>query len=346
MNPGEYGQQEAKIRAAVIGLGNIGFKFDLDPLRKYTWSHVSAYTKCSKTRLMGAVEVDQTNVRLFRQHKQDIPVFSTIEQLMEHVTPEVISICTPTETHYDILKELLKYPFLKGIFCEKPFVANIAEAEEIIGAGKKQNVVIAVNHIRRWDSAYICTRKMIMDGKIGRVKAISGFYSGKIFNIGTHLFDAVRMLSGEEAQCLSGISSNADASDPDVSGWLQFGNGIFCTILSSGKREDLIFEIDILGDEGRIKVLENGETIEWYTFKESGKYSGYRELKPEKVTMPLINDRLIQAVLNICSVIDGTESELNCSALDGFKAMMLSSALCESAKNNGTPVHLRDRYAE
>ena len=345
MNRNECEQQEAKISAAVIGLGNIGFKFDLDPLRTYTWSHVSAYTKCGKTKLVGVVEVDQTNVKLFRQHRDDVPVFSSIKQLMENVTPEVISVCTPTDTHYDILNALLEYPFLKGIFCEKPFVSSTDEAREIIHSCKKQNIVIAVNHIRRWDSAYIYARKMIEDGKIGQVKAIHGLYSGKLFNIGTHLLDTIRMLSNEEARCLSGISSNVDVPDPDVSGWLRLGSDIFCTILSNGKREDLVFEIDIIGDEGRLKVLENGEAVEWYTFKESERYSGYRELKSEEIRLPGKNDRLVSAVSNICSVVDGTNTDLNCSARDGLEALALSSALYDSAKRNGIPIELKEYHA-
>ena len=334
------------IKTAIIGLGNIGFQFDLDPLRKNTWSHVGAYMKCRKTRLLGAVEVEKRNIDLFKQYKKNIPVFSTIKKLMESVEADVVSVCTPTETHYEVLKELLRYSSLKGIFCEKPFTVTIAEAREIIRLCGERNVIIAVNHTRRWDSTYLRARKMIRDGKIGTVKAVNGFYSGKLFNMGTHLFDTIRMLIDEEAHSVSGFSTNIDAPDPDLSGWIRFGGNTFCTILSNGKGEDLIFEIDVIGDEGRVKVIENGEKIEWFTFKESKRYSGYRELERRTVRLPEKRDRLVNAIYNLCATIKGENTALNCSGEDGLEALVLSSALYDSAKKNGIPVKLEEGYAE
>jgi predicted dehydrogenase len=337
---------EKMLRAAVIGLGNIGFQFDLDPLRKNTWSHVGAYTKCRETRLAGTVEVDRRKIDLFKQYKKNIPVFSSIKDLMENVKSEVVSVCTPTDTHYDVLKDLLQYSFLKGIFCEKPFTATIAEAREIIRLCSERNVIIAVNHTRRWDSTYLRARKIIRDGNIGTVKAVNGFYSGKLFNIGTHLFDTIRMLIDEEALSVSGISPNIDASDPDISGWIRFGEKTFCTILSNGKREDLIFEIDVIGDEGRVKVLENGERLELYKFRESKRYSAYRELAIKSVRLPEKRDRLVDAIYDLCAVIKGKKMKSNCSGEDGLASIVLSAAFYDSAKRNGMPVELREYNAE
>ena len=40
-------------QAAIVGLGNIGFRFSYDAKRKGTWSHVDAYNKCLSTELTG-----------------------------------------------------------------------------------------------------------------------------------------------------------------------------------------------------------------------------------------------------------------------------------------------------
>jgi UDP-N-acetylglucosamine 3-dehydrogenase len=327
-------------KVAVIGLGNIGFKLNLDPLRKEIWSHVSAYEKCDKTELVGAVEVNNANIKTFREHHKDIPVYNTVREMMENASIEIVSICTPTESHYSVLKELLNYP-VKGIFCEKPLASNVMEAKEMVWMCEEREIALAVNHTRRWDDNYLLAKRMIQDGKIGRIKAVNALYPGQIFNIGTHLFDTIRMMIERDAKTVSGVSFNIGNDDPSVSGWIHFNENIFCTLFSTGKREDLIFEVDIIGDEGRIRILENGERIEWHTFSESSRYSGYRELSLMPMEPISKKDRFIEAINDIITVIEGGKKEVNCSGKDGLWALALTIAMRESAKKNGNPINLR-----
>ncbi len=330
-------------KAAVIGLGNIGFQFNTDPKRKGTWSHVSAYEKCKKTKLVGAVEVDAEKINIFRQYK-NIPIFKTVKELMESIEVDILSICTPTETHCLILKELLKYP-VKAIFCEKPFASNLVQAWEMVCMCREKKVVLAVNHTRRWQDNFLFVKEMIHDGKVGRLRGVNVFYPGQIFNIGTHLFDVVRMLIQKKPETVSGISFNLDNRDPDISGWIQFNENILCTVVSTGKREDLIFEVDLIGDEGRIRILENGEKVELYSFTESLRYSGYRELSLVPVDTSQTKDRFVEAVTDIVKVIDGEKSEVNCTGKDGLYALAMSFAMLESAKKHGILVKVGTKNA-
>jgi predicted dehydrogenase len=323
-------------KAAVIGLGNIGFFFDLDPLRKETWSHVSAYTKCLKTELVGVVDVDKEKVNIFKQH-HDVLTSESIEELLESTTVDIVSICTPTEEHYDILKKLIKYP-VKAIFCEKPIASDVCQAKEMVRLCKEKNIVFAVNHTRRWDSNYQFAKNMIEKGKIGNVKAVNAVYPSQLFNVGTHLLDTVRMLVQKDPKTLSGVASNIDAQDPDVSGWIEFDGPIPCTVISTGKREDLIFEIDVIGDEGRIRILENGVKIEWYAFVESTRYSGYRELSLMQMDPIQKNDRFVEAIYDIVSITASEKSEVSCTGNDGFYSLAMGIAMLESARENGIPV--------
>jgi len=321
------------LNAAVIGLGNIGFQFDIDPKRKTTWSHVSAYTKCGKTRLVGAVEIDDKKASLFKDHYKNIPVFKTVKDLMSNLRVDIVSVATPTATHYPLLKELLKYP-LKAIFCEKPLAASVGEAEDIIKMCDDAKIVLAVNHNRRWDSHYLYVKKIIKDKRIGNIKTVNALYSGQVFNIGTHLFDTIRMLIKKDPKAMNGISFNLESNDPDVAGWIWFDGNIPCTIISTGKREDLIFEIDVIGDLGRIRILENGEKIEQFIFAESAKYSGYRELFSVPTKKISKKDRFLEAVNDIVKVVEGKKGSVNCAGIDGLYALSMSFAMFESAKRN------------
>ncbi|MFA5340053.1 MAG: Gfo/Idh/MocA family oxidoreductase [Candidatus Omnitrophota bacterium] len=331
-------------KAGVIGLGNIGFKFNLDTKRKNTWSHVSAYDKCSQAELAGAVDIDKKQRDQFGRYFGSVPVFENVSQLFKNLPVDIISICTPTASHYPVLREVISHP-VKAIFCEKPLASDIHQAREMVRMCKERGILLAVNHGRRWQSNYLCARQMILDKKIGKVKAVTALYPGRIFNIGSHILDAIRMLVPHDAKTVSGISFDPDNPDPSISGWIEFSENIPCALVATGKREDLVVEMDIIGDQGRIKLLENGNKIEYYSFSESNRYSGYRELKPSPFDKPRQNDGLVDAVDEICTALRNKKNKIQCSGEDGLAALVLVRAMLESARRNGQPIKLEKKYA-
>lgn len=330
-----------KYNSAVIGLGNIGFQFNLDPLRKDIWSHVSAYEACENTVLTAAIELDQEKIDIFKQHHSNIPVYQSIDDLMKNFQIDLVSVCTPTKTHYSIIKELVNYP-VKAIVCEKPLYEDIDESLEMVRLCKEKNIKLIVNHIRRWDSHYLYVKKLIDNGKIGEIRAVNSIYPGQIFNIGSHLIDTIRMYINLNPKSVSAVSFDLNNPDPYISGWINFNNLLPCNITASGKREDLIFEIDIIGSEGRIKILENGSKIELFEFKDSKRYSGYRELIPIEIDKIELNERFVEVIKDSIEVIEGKKEEGNCSGMDAYYSLAMSSAMLKSAKENGKVINFND----
>jgi predicted dehydrogenase len=322
-------------QTAVIGLGNIGFKFSYDEKRAGTWSHVDAYGKCPSTELIAAVEIDNTTIDLFHTRYPAIPVYPTVEALFAAHTIDIVSLCVPTKLHYPMFKEISQYP-VKAIFCEKPLSLSAAESREMVRIAQEKGILLAVNYTRRWQNSYIFVKKLIEEGKIGKITAIIAYYPGQIYNIGSHLFDTVGMISGLQPVAASVIKVN-DAPDPSVSGWLLSKNKMFFSFVATGKREDLIFEIDVVGDLGRIRILENGEKVEYFSFQGSKRYSSYRELVPSHIVQPLPNDRFVDAIQNIADVLGGTSGRVLCSGTDGLYVDILIESLLDAASNHRVP---------
>lgn len=324
-------------KAAVIGLGNIGFKFDLDKKRKGTWSHAAAYEKNKKTELAAAVEVNEANANLFRKNYNNISVFKSIKEMMDSIPVDIVSISTTTESHYAILKELVQYP-VKAIFCEKPLSLNIDEAIKMVSLCSKANIILAVNHTRRWEGNFLLAQQMVKEGKIGEIRAASVFYPDQIFNVGTHLLDAVNMLIDRKPRYVSGIGEILAVPDPGISGWILFEDDILCTVNAIRKREDLVFELDIIGSAGRLKILENGQKLEYHIFSDSSRYSGYRELIVGNTETPAQKDRFVAAIDDIIAVLEGAKDQVNCTGTDGCLAVALALSLVNSAKKQGIPL--------
>jgi predicted dehydrogenase len=329
-----------KFKAAIIGLGNIGFRFNLDPLRRGVWSHAAAYDTCKWTNLCAAVETDRRKSQNFTELCRDrVPVFSTIKELMKNVNPDIVSVCTPTYTHYSIVKEMTSYP-IKAIFCEKPIADTAKETEEMINLCKRKGILLVVNYTRRWQMSYLTAKRIVESGKIGKITSVNGFYPAQVFNIGTHLFDVVRFIISKDPCSAYGVSLDSKMPDPDISGSIVFTDGIVCTINVLGRRENLVFEVDIIGTKGRVRVTENGLKVELAIFAKSRDYSGYQELFPVPIKVISGKDRFVEAVDDIVKVLAKKKNMVNCSGKDGLIALKMSKALLDSAKNGFMPVKI------
>ena len=82
-----------KVKIAVIGVGHLG---------KH---HVKHYSKLDNVDLVGVLDTDlQISKSIAEKYK--IRNFKNYNELIEHV--DAVSIVTPTKTHYEIVKFLLK----------------------------------------------------------------------------------------------------------------------------------------------------------------------------------------------------------------------------------------------
>lgn len=124
------------IRVAVIGYGHLG-----------KW-HAEKAAKLAN--LVAIVEKHPTQKEKARKKFPEIKVVSDIEEVINEIDAAVI--VTPTSTHIDYLRILLKNN--KHIFCEKPLCSNIDEAEEIKRLIENQNLILQVGHSERFHESW------------------------------------------------------------------------------------------------------------------------------------------------------------------------------------------------
>ncbi|WP_231710814.1 Gfo/Idh/MocA family protein [Gracilibacillus suaedae] len=133
---------------------------------------------------------------------------------------DVIDIVTPNHTHAEIAIAAAKAG--KHIITEKPLALTVEEAKEMLQAVKENSVKHMICHNYRFAPAVQYAKKLMEDGKIGRVyhyranylqdfimdpnfplvwrlkKEVSG--SGALGDIGAHSIDLARFLIGEFAE--------------------------------------------------------------------------------------------------------------------------------------------------
>ena len=327
-----------KLKAGIIGLGNIGSLFDEDLKRKEVWSHVGAYLASPKVAIVAGAEPDITRLNRFAQRCPQAKPYQDYGEMLKDNRLDMVSICSPTDTHFEILSRAVEAE-VKAIFCEKPVASRVEDAHQMVDICQAEGVILAVNYTRRWDQNYRQVKEYIDQGKIGEIRSIIGNYSDKVFMMGTHLVDMLRFFGGE-VDWVIGEGGNLDADDPGISGLLLFKNGAKGFLTCNGKRENLVFEIDVLGTEGKIRIVENGYRTEFFRFEESNRYSGYQELKRQPMPKSKAGKNpLVSGVEDILECIE-KGGEPACTGKDGLKALEIAVALCTSARNNNEKIRI------
>lgn len=177
--------------AVVIGLGNIGMRYDyaLDPKRQIL-THCSAYYHHPHFELLAAVDPDPQSAKLF-ERKYQKPAFPSIQALAQKYTPEVISFCVPYPIQPKTVQETLDWFVPKAVLLEKPLAATYQEAHTLIQRLESIPILSLVNYIRRFEPGAQSVRQKIKNQEIGALKRIVGWYTHSLYRNGCHLIDFI-----------------------------------------------------------------------------------------------------------------------------------------------------------
>ena len=317
-------------RAAIAGCGRVAGGFDDDPLRTSIWTHAGAYLAHPRTRLVAAADRDPRALAAFGRRWGVESLYSNVSSLLANEAVDILSVCTWSDSHHEIAS-MAAQAGVKAIWCEKPIAASLAEADGMLH--DCQNAVLAVNHVRRWDPAYCRSRELLKQGAIGQLQGAVCTYSGGISNIGTHLFDTLIYLMGPALEVRTHTGAAGCSSDPSPSGDILFQDGSVAHVVGCDPQAYLIFEIDLLGADGRLRLVNNGRRVEWWSATDSPNYSGVRELEFKKlVHQGDEGQRMVEAISDIIDCVE-QGGKPRCSGEDGRAALELAAAFIRSYKS-------------
>lgn len=306
--------------ALIIGAGKIGSFFDR-PDSKSILTHAHAFTKHPHFNLIGFVDQDLVQAKKAAEHWNS-KAFSTIEEAMSTNDIDVISICTPDSTHFELIKTCDTFN-IKLIFAEKPLAKTLAEADAIV---QQVKTPILVNYSRRFVNEFFQAKKL-HENKLGKFKTGTGYYGKGFLHNGSHMLDFLRFFIGEIKKLT--IAKTIEEYYPDdlnADALIEFNNGGTFNMLSTDSRNYTIFEMDLLFEKGRVRILNSGFDIEIYETKEDSLYQGYYNLSLiSKITTSL--DRSIYSAAENIFQFLSNQSPLKCTVHDGYEVIKLGSEI-------------------
>lgn len=91
--------------------------------------------------------------------------FTDLRKLLDAVSPGVVHITTPPQSHFELGELCLKSGC--NVYMEKPFTVNANEAEELIKLAEQRNLKITVGHNYQFNHVAKEMRAMIRSGFLG-----------------------------------------------------------------------------------------------------------------------------------------------------------------------------------
>lgn len=144
---------------------------------------------------------------------------STIEEIVASADVDAVAICTPTDTHADLIERFARAG--KPIFCEKPIDLSLERVRACLAVVEETGTPLMIGFNRRFDPHFAAVKRAIDDGRIGAVEQVAltsrdpGLphldylpRSGGLFRDMTiHDFDMARFLLGEEVETVFAATS-------------------------------------------------------------------------------------------------------------------------------------------
>lgn len=248
------------VKALLIGCGNIGAMYDWD--NEQILSHAKAFSK-----------FDEINVDYFDLNKQQASMVADryngnlvfdVDKAIQNEFYDIISICTPTPTHYKFLYKALniKTPV---IICEKPISTNKNEINELINLYSVSESKVLINYFRRFQPSFVKVQDIITDlQKSDELTNVSIRYQRGFINNCSHALDLLQFLFQEEFIPTNFIINRKYFDhfdyDPTITACCDWMNANI-SILGLYNVNYSNFEIDLYFNKTKILIQNSGNDI-------------------------------------------------------------------------------------
>lgn len=275
----------ASYKAVIVGLTGIGARrpeeaSDAPLFGGMPRSHAAAYHRHPATEVVGVCDIRPEALETFRQDWgdvwPDVNLYTDYKEMLDRERPDLVSVVTPDHLHADITVEAAERG-VKAVLCEKPIATTLADADRMIEATKANNVLLSIEHTRRWSPIFQQARTLARSGEFGALRTVvANMYSPRamLFRNGTHIVDMILFFAESDpnwvfAELEEGFDDYNEyksdgghdpATDPAAQAYIRFANGVR-GFYNGVKVEMPGSQFDLTFDKARLEVSDRGLTV-------------------------------------------------------------------------------------
>lgn len=227
-----------KVNISLIGVGRMG-QF-----------HLNVISQINQINLSGIYDEDKNHLDEISQ-KYNIKKFGSIDEAIDHA--DAVIIATPTIHHFEIAKKAVEKG--KHVLVEKPMTETYAQALELEDIVKKNNVILQVGHVERFNGAVQELHHIIEKPYLIEARRLAPFTPritdvGVVFDIMIHDLDIVTSLVKKPIIKFSASGKRIRTNNEDIaSALLEFEDETIATISASRVTQEKIRTLAISTEE-------------------------------------------------------------------------------------------------
>ena len=290
----------ATYRAGIIGLGFIGGAdqvsgdaigqqvVDLDG------THLDALSNHPAVDLVAGSSRDVGRRERFAQ-RTNARTYADWKEMLAQEELDIVSVATYAPVHAEMTIACAEQG-VRAIYCEKAIATRLPDAEQMLEACGKASSLLVINHQRRFNVNYRRLRDLVAGGGLGELTSASMQWgAGRLGGVGTHMIDALCMLTGKAVQAVSAtldLSRKPDCRgpefrDPGAWGMMRLDGGLMVTV-DAADYAKAPAQIILNGAEGRATIGSDVALEYW---------DGREEHWPSPVTEMTGMDRVMSGIV-------------------------------------------------
>jgi predicted dehydrogenase len=254
-----------KYTAAVIGVGKAGGGEPKGGGHAIGYTHAKMFQSNPRIDLAAGVDINPQNLAAFQEKFSVARGFASHETMLRELKPDLVSIGTYVGLHATMIIAAARAG-VKGILCEKPFLASPVECETISELVVETGVKIIVAHVRRYRPAFRRARDLLDSGAIGQpIAFLSGIADWDLSEWGSHWLDMFRFLNHDrQVEWVFGqarvrnLRGYGHAMEDHAVAYFQFDNGIK-GILDGGHPMNGGGDMTLIGTNGTLRIADENK---------------------------------------------------------------------------------------
>lgn len=302
-----------KLRVGIVGVGHLGA------------IHAKVYSKLDNVELVGVCDCNlERALEVGKKYKTRS--YADYEDLFGKV--DAASIVVPTSLHYNVAKEFLNNNI--HVLIEKPITKTLSEADELIDIARKNDLIIQVGHVERFNAAVLALEKYLVKPKFIECQRLGPFHKrvedvGVVLDLMIHDIDIVLGLIKQEVVTIEAVGLSTMSAHEDVANVrLIFEDGTIADITASRVTKDVVRKIRIFQEDSYISLdyIDQEVTL----FKKTGSKISKEKVKIKKV-LPL--DEELRSFVQCVR----THTRPIVSGVEGRRALQVALAIIEKIKS-------------
>jgi UDP-N-acetylglucosamine 3-dehydrogenase len=251
------------VKLAIVGCGSIARR-----------AHIPALTGSGDVDIVAFVSRTRASAEAAASECGGGPVFDDWREVTSSDDVDAVDICSPNAFHRD--QTVAAAEAGKHVLVEKPIARTVREADDMIEAADKAGVVLHVAHNLRYIAPVIAARDFVRSGRLGQIVGIRSAFGhsgpkdwapdstwffdaelaggGALIDLGIHIIDLVRFVTGLEALEVSAMTFGSEAVEDAAQVIVRYEGGAVGSVHASWvARPAPDMSLSIFGTEGTLQ---------------------------------------------------------------------------------------------